>query len=288
MGFQEVSIVNGQIVDGNGYDESQSSLNEQKVFNTPQYEQTGVLREMTIGDGSSFRASSGNTVHASSLGFETGGILDTASNNSFPCQLPSQVMDTTLVSINGMEMTALSAAKAGFLSRTADGQYSEATLGKPTGVEGSPKQLTPQDNTPQVEPFNTELTNHTIEKALEMAAGELGGSFETLDRHALSAISGLTKGDISGAAKNLAISAGVDQGEASEFIQGVYDQFRNQSARYIQKAHKVDGNAVLDWAAHRLDKAEIASISHHIYLGKSSVLDDLARRYIKYGNNKQQ
>jgi hypothetical protein len=141
----------------------------------------------------------------------------------------------------------------------------------------SPQQ---QQDESTVEPFNPELTSSEIETALQAAAGELGG-WNGVDRQAISAISGLAKGDISYAAKNLANSVGMEHEEAKAFIQGVYERYEEKSANYISKTHQVDGAAALQWAASNLDAAERSSIAHLVYLGKSSALDGLAHKYIK-------
>jgi hypothetical protein len=73
----------------------------------------------------------------------------------------------------------------------------------------------------------------------------------------------------------------MEHGEAAEYIQGVYSHFEKQSATYIQKTHSVDGVKALEWASSNLTPQERSSIAHHVYLGKSSALDGLAKKYIK-------
>jgi len=181
-------------------------------------------------------------------------------------------------------MTALSAAQAGLLVRSPDGRYSEVS-GEGKKPEGGDDSLTPE-KTDQEEQHNPELRHDAVETALETVAQQLG-SYAALDRHAISAISGLASDDFSYAAKNLASATGEEPEAATEFIQGVYDQLKDTVGRYIRsKHHGINPDEVFDWAANYLSPSEKSSLFHHVYLGRSSVLDGLVTKYQKFGIQK--
>lgn len=214
-------------------------------------------------------------VSSASLAIE-GGVLSTARNSGMVVQNTWDVKDTTVVKVNGMEVNAKTAASLGFLTRNSDGSYSEANSSpKLTGADESPS-----DDTHQVEPTSTELSTPELEGALEVYAQALG-SYESLERHALSAIAGLVKGDAEYAAGNLAKSTGMEVEGTTEFISAAVEHFTAQSENYITRKHGVSGADAIEWASHALDPSERASIAHHVYMGKSSALDGLAVKYMK-------
>ncbi len=271
--------------------ETTDGMNINEVYEvpraTPLYQlPTGVMTQ-TIGG--KFQAQKVATVSGGDLGIKSG-ILSNASNNGSPVRHSSDVKDSTIVNVGGVSMSAKAAARAGLLNLDSNGNYSEAGTvpGKPNlplpEVEaggGTEETLNVGDK--QTESVNMELTSDLIESSLAGVAEDLGG-FDAVDRHALSAIAGLVKGDTSHAAKQFGTAIGEDPEHAQAYISAIYSNFEEQSARYLSKTHGVDGVACLKWAADNLPESERMSMAHRIYRGLSSPLDTLAKKYSRAMN----
>ena len=262
----EVSVgQDGQIQEGNGHQSQGAAVAR------PIYQECGVTHEFTVGGvNGGPKAGTVNTVTGADLQIDTGGVLDTARNSGMPVTHASAVKDSSVVKVGGVEMTALSAAKAGLLTRNPDGSYAESDGQKKASVDET-------EVATKVE-FAAELSTPEIESAFEGMATQLGG-YDALDRQALSVISGLSTGDLSG--KGLASALGVEPDAASAFIEGVYDRYRGQAAAHIARTHGVDGNAAIEWAGANLSASELSSIMIEVYQGRRGGLDSLSAKYIK-------
>lgn len=211
------------------------------------------------------------------------GVFNGATNNGVMVRHITDVRDSTLVTVGGLQMAAKSAAELGLIARNADGSYSEVPTGEPikkTTIEDKPQDL-PQES----DPYNPALSSGVIENALESCAIELGNgqpNYQALDRHALSAISGMAKGDLGGAVGRLASSVGVEPGEAEAFIAGVFESFRTQAGNYINTKHGVNAEDVFNWAEDYLSTPEKSALYHSVYLGRSGALDKLTESYKKH------
>lgn len=249
---------------------------------TPLYQlPTGVMTQ-TIGG--KFQTQKVATVSGGDLGVKTG-ILSTARNNGTVVRHANDVKDSTIVNVGGVSMSAKAAARAGLLNLDSAGNYSErgTVPGKPNLPLSEVEAGGGTEEVQQTENVNMELTSDIIESSLAGVAEDLGG-FDAVDRHAMSAIAGLAKGDLTRAAKQF----GTDMGETPEhskaYMEAIVDNFRCQSANYLIKTHGVDGLACLQWAEDNLSQSERMSMAHRIYRGHSSPLDALAKKYSRAMN----
>lgn len=118
----EVSVVNGEMVEGNGYN-YQQDMQMKAHANTATHQQTGITH--TLGEG--FHSiEHKRECNASDL-VRGSGVLSTARNSGMPVLIETDVRDNSVVKISGIEMSALSAAKEGYLVRSPEGNYSEVS-----------------------------------------------------------------------------------------------------------------------------------------------------------------
>lgn len=243
---------------------------------TPLIRNTSVKYEINLGETGEkgLKVTRRGEVSASDLGMQSQGILSTATNQGTPVRHVSEVNDNTLVRVNGMEMTAKTAALHGYLNLNRDGSY-----GNP------PEALAPTVDDVKVEQgqepqtvYDQEMFNPEIESALESVSKDLGG-YEALDRHALSSIAGLSQGNISGAVRGLAAATEATPAEAEALIMGVQERYSKHSADYITKTHQLDGEAVLEWAGNTMSPREKAQAYQQIYMGRKGVLDSMVEKY---------
>lgn len=219
------------------------------------------------------------------------GVLSTATKNGMPVRGAEDVTDNTLVTFNGIQMTAKEASQLGLLSRDKDGRYSEAFGKKPEGslsVEEGFQAPFEEDDEPTTKEkgieFSPDLFDPEVEAALEQVACDLGGN-DVLDKYAISALGGLVDGDISHSAKQLASAIGREPEETETFITVVGDRYRNMAANYITKNHKVDGDAVIQWISDNVPSADRASMAYEVFLGQTGVLDRMVEKF-RIGNRK--
>jgi hypothetical protein len=266
--------------------ETTDGMNINEVYEvpraTPLYQlPTGVMTQ-TIGG--KLQTQKVATVSGGDLGIKSG-ILSTASNNGTVVRHTNDVKDTTLVTIGGVSMSAKAAARAGLLNLDSHGNYSEGGTvpGKPNLPLSEVETQGGTEVEAQTESVNMELTSDLIESSLAGVSDTLGG-FDAVDRHAMSAIAGLVKGDTSHAAKQFGTAMGEDPAHAQAYISAIYSNFEEQSAQYLSKSHGVDGVACLKWAADNLSESERMSMAHRIYRGYSEPLDTLAKKYSRAMN----
>lgn len=136
-----------------------------------------------------------------------------------------------------------------------------------------------QEEAQQVEQYNPSLSTPQLDSVLGSLAEEMGGA-DTLNRHVVSVMAGMAAGDFKGAASRLAMASGDEPEVVVDFITSTYNKFERQAASYITSCHNVSGMDVLEWASDNLTAHEKASIANQIYLGRSSVLDNLTTRYL--------
>lgn len=188
-----------------------------------------------------------------------GSILSTARTNGNPVQSIDDLKPNTVVKAGGMEMTLQSAVNAGLLRKTANG-YEEVNQGNFNSASEEVEESIPTEVS-----FNKELSHPQIEASLENIAQTVGG-YQQLDSIALSAVAGISAGDIDAAAKRLATSTGTEHETAKEFIDQTYQMYRSKAESYITSKHGVDGDAVINWISSNLPQHERNSILHQIYL----------------------
>jgi len=288
MSFNAVTIINGEAYDGliNEIEPDEVSTVEANLVRSP------FKAEMNMRTGE-MKGLNKMQVAAGDLRLSDSGILKTATNNGFPVRDLDSINDKTIVSFNGVEMSARSASQLGLLSRDHDGRYSEKKLdgnlsfdadisSTDTSYDQVPSSPVTTDEALQKEAkapeYNSELLDPDVETALDAISSDLGG-YGALDRHAASVVGGLVNGDIMNSAKTLATNIGAEPGEAAAFINDVADRFRAKAVDYISKAHGVDGEVVIDWIAANIPAGERTSMAYQVYLGQTVTLDAMAKRF---------
>src|SRR5690242_19751953 len=122
MSFQAVSVVDGVITDGQVFSR-ESVVGSGAIYRPP------VKMSITPGDGRGIQDLSIREVSSGDLRIESG-VFSTATNSGSVVRHSSDIKDSTLVTIGGIEMSAKSAAQMGFITRNVDGGYSDG--GKPS------------------------------------------------------------------------------------------------------------------------------------------------------------
>lgn len=263
----------GNIVDGN----LQLSTSNIIQAAAPMYHDCSKTKfSMVAGEADSFRMNGVSTHYASSLQINTGGVLDTATHNGSVVRSSADVKDNTLVTVGGIQMTAKDAAAQGFINRSADGSYSEGS--KKNDVAPQQQQQPQPEADP--DPYTPDLADHDVEQALDRVANHLG-SYDRLDRVALSAISGLSRGNLEAASKSLAQQTGLEFADATDFVDEVYVNLESKSIDYLTKKHGINGKEAVAFAARSYTPDQKANIFQSVYYGRKSALDDLAVKYKK-------
>lgn len=272
MSFKAVTMINGEAHDGLINEiEPQAPVNLEQSLVRPSFK-----AEINMGTGERKSLMKGQ-VNAGDLRLSSEGVLKTASNNGFPVRNLDAINDKTIVSFNGVEMTARMAVEMGLLRKDGNGRYSEKKydgFSDPSEDVHSDEPLTKATEAQMPE----ELFDAEVESALEEVSQDLGG-YGNLDRHAASIAGGLIEGDITSCAKQLAMNIGREPEEAAAFITGVAERFRSNAANYITKAHGVDGNEVIEWVAANIPSQERSSMAYQVYLGQTGVLDRMADQF---------
>lgn len=272
MSYQAVTIINGEVYEGlhqNLEMEEASPVNGlvRPSFKAEMNMRTGETKYMGV-----------NQVNAGDLRIHGEGVLSTAVNSGMPVRGREDVKDTTLVTFNGVQMTAKSASELGLLSRSSDGRYSEGKKLEGNLSYDDPSDQVSYDEEDQGIKFNHDLFDREIEGALEAVASDLGG-YAALDRHAISVMGGLVDGDITASAKRLASDAGGEPAQAESFITGVADRYRAKAVSYITKAHGVDGDAVIQWISENVPSTQRSSMAYEVYLGQTAPLDRMVQQF---------
>jgi len=277
MGYQAVTVINGEVYDGLHQSmETQESTVVQGMVR-PQFKgeinlDTGVSKNLR-----------GTQVNMDNLRMSDQGVLSTAVNSGMPVRGIEDVKDTTLVTVQGIQMTAKSAAQLGLLSLH-NGRYSEKKYDGNVSYE-DPSQV-PFEDYEGEEPsragkgieMSHELCDSQVEGALEALASDLG-SYEALERHALSVMGGLADGDITTSAARLASEAGGEPHQATHFITNVAERYIDKAADYISRNHGIDGNEVIQWIVDNVPSTERTSMAYEVYLGQTGALDRMAEKY---------
>lgn len=285
MSFKAVTIINGEVHEGL-HQSIEKPTNVSPVGGIAVQHSSNCEINMCTGQTKSLMK---GQVTADDLRIDSG-VLSTATKNGMPVRGVEDVTDNTLVTVQGVQMTAKMAAQLGLLSRDKDGSYSESFGKKPEGSLSNPAMSIESQAPFDEEPLNEEkgiefspaLFDHEVEAALEQVAGDLGGT-DALDKYALSALGGLVDNDISHSAKQLASAIGRELGETETFITVVGDRYRNMAANYITKNHKVDGDAVIQWISDNVPSADRASMAYEVFLGQTGVLDRMVEKF-RVGN----
>ena len=221
MSMTQYTVTPDGIQEGNGYQP------QAPVANQPIFQDTAKMKYEITAEGG-FKSLEGGQYRLENQ--LQGSILSTARNNGNPVISADAVNDNTIVKINGMEMTAKSAASAGFLQKDSNGRYHDGKVNfqdrqDATGqAPADDSQTTTNENN-----INYELVDRNLEQSLDSIGNTIG--FQALDSIALSSVAGLVNGDINHAAKNLAISMQTEHEDAKEFIQEAYTRLEAKSDR---------------------------------------------------------
>lgn len=272
MSFKAVTMINGEAYDGLITEiEPEAPANIEQSLVRPSFK-----TEINMATGESKSLMKGQ-VNAGDLRLSSDGVLKTATNNGMPVRDLDSINDKTIVSFNGVEMTAKMAVGMGLLRKDGNGRYSEK---KSDGFSTPSEDIQPDESLTKVTEAQMpeELFDPEVEDALEAVSQDLGG-YGNLDRHAASIAGGLVEGDITSCAKQLAMNIGADPEEAAAFITGVADRFRSKAVDYITKAHGVDGDQVIQWISDNVPSSERSSMAYQVYLGQTEVLDRMADQF---------
>lgn len=276
MSYQAVSVINGEFYDGLVQSvEPQPPVTSSRGLVMPSFNIEIDARSGEVKD-QGFRQ-----VNSDSLGLSGEGVLSTATNSGFAVRDVADIKDTTVVTVQGIQMSVKSAVELGILSRSAEGRYSETSGKKPDGglsYAQAPEVDEEASSEEEECGFNPYLFDPDVEGALESIAEDLGG-YGALEHHAVSVMGGLTHGDITYSAQRLALAMGAEQAEAEAFISNVADRYRGLASDYIDKTHGVDGEAVIQWMVDNVSPIERTTISHEVFLGQTTALDRMVERF---------
>lgn len=275
MSFSAVTIIDGEVYEG-----LHQSVEAPNTVRNEGLVKPSFKAEIGIESGT-MKSLAGCTASAGDLRLSDSGVLNTATNNGIPVRDLDAINDNTVVTFNGIEMNAKSAAQIGLLTKDSNGRYSEGKKIDPLQSYSADSARVGDDevaDTKEESGMSADLYDADREGVLVAVAQRLGGH-DNLDRHAISAMGGLVDGDINYSAGQLASLIGIEPGEAANVINNVADSYRDQAVKYISKTHGVDGEAAIQWVSDNVPSTERASMAYQVYLGRTGVLDKMVERF---------
>jgi hypothetical protein len=228
-----------------------------------------------------------------------GGILASATDSAgFPVV---NLTDQTMVDVGGMRTTIETAVLLGYLVKHGPGQYAEP--GAPAGNVNAPRTSSaPTGNAPQSskDDFSdfeemdrqaeAELEalrkDHTFveaetEAVVEGVYRQLGaGGAENLVNRYLGAMNAGNDGAMEQLTVEYGGQLGVDPGVLKGQMGGILEKFTAQGARYMRRAHGIDGRDAIEWARENLAPESIMRLAQmQFFKGDLRGYDELATAY---------
>ena len=179
-----------------------------------------------------------------------------------------EVQDNSVLTINGIQIQAWSAARAGFLHRSEDGKYSLPTEQAPAGPPP-----------PEVSPLHTEHISDGVKMTLD-SIDALTGSQRTTDMAVASVIGQAIDGELDKASSLLSSRTGVSPEEAANTIQAVFTEVYNSSAKVLERKYGVDdGVAAFQFIGETLPASRRTSLAQRVWAGDKTAFAEIATLY---------
>lgn len=180
----------------------------------------------------------------------------------------SEVDDRTTFTIDGITMTAATAARMGWISKNGDGGYG------PGGAAPAAKEVQPEES--PVEDFHSPEMRECLGNLTEMA-----GSPEAANAVVGSVIARAIDSDFESAASVLTHRFGHDPADAQRDVVAAINDGYNRAAEHLTRNYGVDGTAALQWVGDALPKAERSSLAYRVFRGDKTAFQEIAARYKK-------
>ena len=186
----------------------------------------------------------------------------------------SDVIDSTVFTVNGIQMSAKSAANIGLLIQDAPNCYSIPTAGEAPVVEAAPTE----------EPFSDHLSKPVLE-ALSELDKNLGSSKAT-DSAIAGSIAHLANGNLEGAVKDFTSRTGVDPEMARGYVEGIMHDSRESIKARLQSAFGVpNGEECLQHLEATLSPSAKASLALELFSGSNAAFKRVADGWISHMRN---
>ena len=189
-----------------------------------------------------------------------------------------EIKDNTVFTVDGVQFTAVAAAKVGLLVKDKDGVYSlpGSTQNQSSDQSAENKPAVNQD-APEDSPTEGYLDEDAYDALVEFN-NEVGSKSDAL---VVSSLYHIMNGDTEQAATTVSRQTGKDLGDSSAMIQKTFDSVYNSAANHITSKFNVDGHAVFEALGETMNASDRANLSYRIYMGDKSALVEAVSRYQK-------
>lgn len=248
----------------------------QPVLGIKVNEKTGTL---SVRDGRTVERTEGTSYTPSTGPGPSEGVLAGArSPLGQKVQSFSEVKDDTVLTVNGMTVTALALSRVpGYIVRTADGRYEAA----PEAGAGEPETQQADPNDAPV----TEVLPDSVINALDQFDAHLG-SGQATDAMVATSIARLAQGDMEGAINNVVQRTGMEPALAREYTEGIMKNARNSVIARLRDFGVPNGEDCLQHLEATLSASEKSSLAMELFAGSNQAYRRVSTAWIRHMENK--